>query len=238
MIKDLFDLSDLPEIEPRYNIAPTQDVLAIAINKEGESRPRLLRWGLVPSWAKDPSIGQKLINARAEGIAEKPSFRKAFEKRRCLIPADGFYEWMEVEEGEPEQGHAQKGLFGEEEPEPPRSKKPKTIKQPFHIGLQGFRPFAFAGLWEVWRQDPESEPLVSCTIITTTPNELVRPLHDRMPVILPPESFDAWLDHDAPLEMVQALLQPYPSEEMACYAVSTLVNSPRNEGAECIEPLE
>ncbi|HVL38155.1 MAG TPA: SOS response-associated peptidase [Fimbriimonadaceae bacterium] len=248
-IVDLFDLSEVPEMPPRYNIAPTQDVVAVVLDKHGEKRARLLRWGLVPSWAKDPTIGQRMINARREGINDKPAFRKAFERRRCLIPADGFFEWMEVEEPAQEgapavsTGHAQQGLFGDEFPEapgPPRNRqsaKRRTRKQPFYIGLTDFRPFAFAGLWEYWKGE-DQEPLVTCTIITTEPNDLVRPMHDRMPVILPREAHELWMDQSAPEDAVLGLLEPYPSAGMAAYPVDPIVNSPQNEGPECVRPVE
>lgn len=191
----------------RYNIAPTQNVLAI-IERHGERRAGFLRWGLVPSWAKDPSIGQKLLNARAETVGDKPSFRQAIAKRRCLILADGFYEW--------------------------RQEGGKRI--PIRFTLRSGEPFAFAGLWESWRQ-PDGDMLHTCTIITTTPNDLVATVHDRMPVILTPEAEEMWLDtsiRDSAL--LRSLLAPYPTEEMRGYAVSTIVNSPMTDTAACIAP--
>ena len=169
----------------------------------------MLRWGLIPSWAKDPKIGNQCINAKAETVSEKPSFRSAFKKRRCLVIATGFYEWQVQE-------HA---------------------KQPMWIGRRDKRPFAFAGLWEHW-QPAEGDVIESCTIITTEPNELMSPIHNRMPVILVPASYDQWLDPTFQhIEPLNALLRPYPSEELTAYPVSTLVNNPRHDVPQCLEPV-
>lgn len=195
------------DYRPRYNIAPGQPVL-IVLADDGGARAERARWGLVPPWAEDPAIGNRLINARAESAAQKPAFRHAFRRRRCLIPADGFFEW-------------QKGPHG---------------KIPFYIRHVGRRPFTFAGLWEEWRPDPESPPLRTCTILTTDANPLVRPIHARMPVILPPGERERWLDPDADPRTLAPLLQPYPRDDLEAYRVSTLVNSPRNDRPECIEP--
>lgn len=208
-LREQFPLFELPEESvPRYNVAPTQLILAVR-QAEGEARPRgvFLRWGLVPSWADDLAIGNRLINARADTVAQKPSFRAAFKKRRCLILADGFYEW--IKEG----------------------KK----KQPYHIRLKDGAPFAFAGLWEFWKKDEEIE---SCTILTTDANDTIRPLHDRMPVILEPRDFKRWLD-PAPGDpgVLLEMLRPYPAEQVTLAPVSVLVNNPRNERAECVVPL-
>jgi len=194
---------------PRYNIAPSQGVLAV-INDEGENRAGFLRWGLIPSWAKEQAIGDRMINARAETVAEKPSFRRALQKRRCLILADGFYEW----------------------------KKEGKRKVPMYISLRLHEPFAFAGLWETWKP-PTGEPIHSCTIITTTPNSLMAPIHDRMPVILPRKAEALWLDRtvEDPQKLLP-LLASYSAKEMEAYAVSALVNSPRNDIPACIEPAE
>lgn len=183
---------DLP---PRYNIAPTQTVAAIAQLPEHTQRQWLpLRWGLIPSWAKDMAIGSKLINARSETVAAKPSFRSAFKHRRCLIPTNGFYEWQP--------------LGG--------SKK----KQPYFIGLQNDDPFTLAGLWERW-ESPEGDILETCTILTTTANELVSPIHDRMPVILQTQDYDQWLDPNfKQADKLQGLLKPYPAAAMQAYPVS------------------
>ena len=193
------------EVEPRYNIAPTQRLPVLT-----QERPRhlqLMRWGLIPSWAKDPSIGSKMINARAETLAEKPAFREALQQRRCLIPADGFYEWQQTG-------------FG---------------KLPQHIHLISGSLLTFAGLWDRWR-DGEGRELRSFTIITTTPNALMAIIHDRMPVIIPPEKRDLWLDPAASLAEVQALLVPLPDGLLQTETVSDLVNSPRNDGPEVLLP--
>jgi putative SOS response-associated peptidase YedK len=194
---------------PRYNISPSQPVAVIANNQRDELD--FFVWGLIPSWAKDPSIGDRMINARAETLAEKPSFRSAFRRRRCLIPATGFFEWQQV----------------------PGQKS----KQPMHIRLQSGAPFAFAGLWESW-SSPDGSLVLSCTIITTQPNELMAPIHNRMPVILPAAAYDAWLDPgEPPASTLSALLKPYPAGEMTAYPVSTLVNSPANDLPGTIQPL-
>lgn len=210
VIAQQFALDDPPLFKPRYNIAPSQSIAAIRIDPDATTRKFvMLRWGLIPSWAKDPKIGNQCINAKAETVAEKPSFRSAFKKRRCLVIADGFYEWQR-------QG---------------------AHKQPMWIGRRSKRPFAFAGLWE-HRKPTEGEPLETCTIITTEPNELMQPIHNRMPVILAPASYDQWLD---PIfqqtETLKALLRPYPSEELTAFPVSTLANNPRHDAPQCLEPV-
>ena len=204
------EVIDLP---PRYNVAPSQTVAAIAQFLENNQRQWLpLRWGLIPSWAKDMAIGYKLINARSETVAEKPSFRSAFKHRRCLIPTNGFYEWQP--------------LVG--------SKK----KQPYFIGLQNDDPFALAGLWERW-ESLEGDILETCTILTTTANELVSPIHDRMPVILQPQDYDQWLDPNfKQADKLKGLLKPYPATAMQAYPVSIKVNSPKNDSPECSQRLD
>jgi len=210
VIAEQFKITNPPLFTPRYNIAPSQPIAAIRIDPDTATRTLvMLRWGLIPSWAKDPKIGNQCINAKAETVAEKPSFRSAFKKRRCLVIATGFYEWQV-------QGRA---------------------KQPIWIGLRSKRPFAFAGLWEQWKP-PEGEPLETCTIITTEPNDLMAPIHNRMPVILSPASYDQWLDLSfQQVEPLKALLRPYPSEELTAYPVSTLVNNPRHDASQCLEPV-
>ena len=195
-------------IEPRYNIAPSQPVAVVP--NDGQNRLDFFVWGLIPSWAKDPSIGNRLINARAESLAEKPSFRSAFRRRRCLVLADGFYEW--------------------------RQEPGRKTKTPMYIQLQDGRPFAFAGLWENWNS-PDGSNILSCTIITTEPNSLMSNIHNRMPVILPHEKFDAWLDPEEqePARLSQ-LLAPYPPDIMQAHPVSMLVNSPANESPDCVVP--
>ena len=213
----------LPNWPARFNVAPTQNVPAVRLKTQaGSAGPDAalerelvaLRWGLVPYWAKDLSIGARMINARAESLAEKPAFRAAFRARRCLIPADSFYEW----------------------------RKTPTGKQPYRIGLDGGTPaemplFAFAGLWERWDKAGDGVPVESCTIVTTDANELLRPIHERMPVILAPADYAAWLDPATPLQVAYALLKPYPAEAMTAYPISTRVNSVRNDDAGCIAVL-
>lgn len=203
-----FSVAVPEEIEARYNIAPTQAILAIRSTEAGRAAT-WLKWGLVPSWAKDASMGARLINARSETVAEKPAFREAFKRRRCIIPADGFYEWQRLGER----------------------------KQPFFFHLNDDRPFGFAGLWEQWA-GPVGKQLESCTILTTEANEVLRPVHDRMPVILPASDYELWLDEDARKdELRKELLRPYPAEEMNAYPVSLMINSPRNQGANLVEQL-
>ena len=195
---------------PRYNIAPHQTIPVVYTPQTARVLAGF-RWGLVPSWAKDPAIGQKMINARSETVTEKPSFRTALVRRRCLIPADGFYEWLKHEDGS---------------------------KHPVHFRLLSGEPFAFAGLWEEWR-DPQSEsPLRTCTILTTSANETVGRVHDRMPVILPPDAERLWLDAAVrDTDMLRALLTPYPDALMESFAVSRRVNSSASEGADLLAPL-
>ena len=195
------------DFQPRYNVAPQQPVLAV-LRRDDVLRAEPLRWGLIPFWAKDPAIGNKMINARAETVAEKPAYRAAFGKRRCVVIADGFYEWRA-------------GAGG---------------KQPMRIRLASQAHFAMAGLWESWRP-PEGEPVLTCTVITTTANDHMRAIHDRMPVILDSAAAQLWLNPAAPAADLSALLAPYPGE-LDSYPVSRLVNSPRNESAECIAPMQ
>ena len=210
VIADQFEVNEPPLFKPRYNIAPSQQVATIRLNPEAAKRECvMLRWVLIPSWAKDPKIGNQCINAKGETVAEKPSFRAAFKKRRCLVIADGFYEWQ---------------LQGKQ-------------KQPMWIGLKSKRPFAFAGLWEHWTP-AEGEPIESCTIITTEPNKLMQNIHNRMPVILTPHDYDLWLDPTMQqVETVKPLLRPFTSEELVAYPVSTLVNNPRHDAPQCLEPV-
>lgn len=203
------DLGKIPsEWIPRYNTAPTQEVPVV---RDSNARDvDMLRWGLIPFWAKDESIGYKLINARSETLAEKPSFRSAFAKRRCLILADGFYEWQKA---------ASKG----------------GQKVPFRFMLKDKKPFTFAGLWESW-QSPDKNEIISCTIITCEANEVVGKIHDRMPVILDKDNCWKWLE-DSPEKDLTALLKPYPHEGMEAYTVSTRVNNPRIEDPQLIQPI-
>ena len=194
--------------ELRYNIAPTQLIPAV-LESDGERIIDELRWGLIPSWAKDESIGNKLINARAETLAEKPSFRNAFRSHRCIIPASGFYEW---------------------------AKKGTGAKQPYYFYLKDKDVFGFAGLYEEWTNKETGELLETCTIITTEANEVLEPVHDRMPVILKAENYDQWLDpKETDTGRLEKLLVPYPAEEMASHAVSRAINNPSVDSPELIE---
>jgi putative SOS response-associated peptidase YedK len=199
---------DLP---PRYNIAPTQQILAVrqSIGREGREAV-LLRWGLIPHWAKDPSIGNRMINARAETVGEKPAFRSAFRTRRCLVPSSGFYDW----------------------------KKEEGRKQPYFIRPRGRSSFAFAGLWEQWR-GPEGSLVESCTLITTEANELISQLHDRMPAILSPSEYALWLDPGvSDGTRLIPLLRPYPAKELETFPVGAFVNNPKMDDSRCIAPAK
>jgi putative SOS response-associated peptidase YedK len=205
----LFGLGpDAPEVEPRWNIAPTQYVPAVRADEAGRRTLSLLYWGLVPGWAKEKAIGARMINARAETLAEKPSFRNAYRRRRCLVLADGYYEWQ----------------------------RSGALKQPHYIRLASGEPFAMAGLWERWRDPQSGSPLESCTIVTTTPAASIAHLHDRMPVILSPESHGIWLAPDREQsEVIDRLLGP-TGLDLAASPVSRQVNNARNEGPGLVEP--
>jgi putative SOS response-associated peptidase YedK len=195
--------------KPRYNIAPSQPVACIRMGSDQAWQVELIRWGLVPSWADDVKIGYKMINARAETVGEKPSFRSAFKNRRCLIVADGWYEWQ-----------ASGG-----------------VKRPYHLHFADRRPFCFAGLWERWNKQ-EGDPLETCTIITTSACDDTASVHDRMPAIVPPDEYLAWLDPDfQDREHLESLLQPWAVGGLQATEVSRRVNVPKNEGPECIESL-
>ena len=209
-LQDSFTDYNFPtKFAPRFNIAPTQPVLTIP--NDGRQKADFFIWGLIPTWAKDPSIGNRLINARGETLAEKPSFRGSFKHKRCLILADGFYEWK---------------------------KQPGTkTKIPHFIHMKDRQPFAFAGLWDEWNS-PDGSQIRSCTIVTTEPNDFMAPIHNRMPVILPPDAYAQWLDTTPQSrEKLDPLIKPYPAEKMAAYPVSTLVNNPKNDHAECVVPV-
>jgi putative SOS response-associated peptidase YedK len=210
ILASLFHLREVPDLPQRFNIAPTQSVAVVRPSAETGSRELvMLRWGLIPSWAADPAIGNSLINARSETVATKPSFRSAFRQRRCLVVADGFYEWQ---------------------------KRPGGKKQPYYFRLGDGRPFAFAGLWERWQKG--EEPVESCTLLTTTANATVRPVHERMPVILQPAAYDQWLDsRGQKAEEVLPLLQPYAGADLTAYPVGTQVNNARHNGPDCVAPL-
>jgi putative SOS response-associated peptidase YedK len=210
-LRDAFPGLTFPDAErmaPRYNIAPSQLVAVVA--NDGKNAVEFFKWGLVPSWAQDPEIGNRMINARAESLAEKPSFRAAYKRRRCLVLADGFYEWKPM----------------------PGSK----TNTPMLIKMKSGEPFAFAGLWEPWHPD-QADALLSCTIITTTPNALMEKIHNRMPVILKPEAYPLWLDpSEQTPDKLDKLLKPYPASQMAAFPVSRLVNDPKNDSPDCIKP--
>jgi putative SOS response-associated peptidase YedK len=198
------DETDLPSLPPRYNIAPTQEVLAV-VQRETNREARMLQWGLIPFWSKEP---KGIINARVETIAEKASFNESFQKRRCLIFADGFYEWE-------------------------RSGK---ISQPYYFQLKGGEPFAFAGIWDKWRAN--DRVITSCAIITTRANELLATIHTRMPVILPPELYDFWLNEDSREPELKEILMPFPASEMSSHAVSYEVNDVKNDGEHLLRRVE
>lgn len=208
-IKACFALTEVHEIAPRYNICPTQPVEVVRVRPEGQSRElRPVIWGLLPPWAKDIAISGKLMNARSETLTSKPTFRNAFRRRRCLIPTDGFYLWLQDTGG----------------------------KQPYLIRLKSRELFAFAGLWEIWC-GPNGEEIESCTIITTDANELVRRYHDRMPVIVHAGDYDLWLDRKVEdTALLQPLLSPYDAAQMDAVPVSKRLNSPTNDDRACIEP--
>jgi putative SOS response-associated peptidase YedK len=199
-------LPDPPEMlaEPSYNVAPTQYVPAVRLGNDGQRRIVLLKWGLIPAWANDPAIGNRMINARAETVADKPAFRDAFRRRRCILPADGFYEW----------------------------KRDGRHNQPYYIHRADDQPFGLAGLWERWAGGPEV--IESCTILTTSPNDLMRPIHDRMPVILSAADYDPWLDPRSDLAHLASLLGPFPDGELATQPVSPYVNDPKHNDQKCL----
>lgn len=198
----------LPPLAPRYNIPPGTDILVIR-QRSGERRADLLRWGLVPHWASDPSIGNRMINARVESAFEKPAFRAAMQARRCLIPADVFYEWQ--------------GVPGRKQ------------KQPYAVQRKDGEPFALGGLWEFWRPQAGDEGLATCTILTTRPNDLLAPVHDRMPVIVPEHRYEAWLNPESPVEVVRPLLAPFPADLLLAWRITRRVNDPAADDASVLE---
>jgi putative SOS response-associated peptidase YedK len=208
-LRQRFPIGESVEIRPRFNVAPTDHVVSVTTDREGAPRGELLRWGLVPHWAPDPSVGARMINARAESVAEKPAFRDLLDRRRCLIVADGFYEWQ------PREG---------------------MRKQPWWVTRADHAPFAFAGLWTTWRSAPDVEPLRTCTIITTRASTSLTAIHPRMPVILPPEAEAAWLDHGTAREHVLDLLQPAPDDGTTARPVGFAVNSARHDEPDCLDP--
>jgi putative SOS response-associated peptidase YedK len=207
-IRARFPVGESVQIARRYNVAPGDDVLAVTTDREGAARGELLSWGLVPSWAATPKTGLKMINARVETVAQRPAYRRAFERYRCLIIADGFYEWQTQATGP---------------------------KRAFHITRGDREPFAFAGLWSIWGP-PEGPRLRSCTILTTRANATVAPLHDRMPVILAPEQEQQWLDRGTPQAALNDLLGGISAEQTALTPVGPAVNDARYDGPECLAP--
>lgn len=207
-IRARFPVGESVEIVPRYNVAPGDQVLAVTADREGAPRGELLRWGLVPTWAGSPQTGLKMINARVETVAERPAYRRAFERFRCLILADGFYEWRAL---------------------------PNAHKQPHHIARVDGEPFAFAGLWSVWRGD-DGSALRSCAILTAAANAAVAPLHDRMPVILAPRHERTWLDPRTPPGILRTLVRGLPASQTAIRPVGSAVNDARYDGPECLAP--
>lgn len=219
----LFQLDEFLDLIPQYNIAPGQDVYAVRGINIRDERQRTaspkdytkevapLKWGLIPFWSKDPTIGNKLINSRSETVAEKPAFREAFKNRRCLIPTDGFYEWQKQKQGP---------------------------KQPYFIHMKDNQPFAYGGIWEQWKNS-EGKKIETFSILTTSPNEIVKPIHNRMPVIIDSKDFDIWLNPTVqePVEL-KPLLEPYDDSKMDAYPISMFVNSPSNKGEQCITKLE
>jgi putative SOS response-associated peptidase YedK len=212
-LRQRWPLGESVEIEQRFNVAPGDQLVTVGV-REGVPTGRMLRWGLVPPWARDPSIGYRMINARAETVAEKPAFRSSFARRRCLILADGFYEWQR-------QGRA---------------------KQPFHVTRADGRPFAFAGLWTGWKdpaiEDEDRAWLRTCTIVTTEANDKITGIHPRMPVMLEPDEEQIWLDPERPQDELLRLLHPLPEEETSFRAVSRAVNNARYDGPECLADAE
>ncbi|MHA1531649.1 MAG: SOS response-associated peptidase [Candidatus Heimdallarchaeota archaeon] len=218
----LFQLNEFLELPPQYNIAPGQDIYAVRgiIVRDEQRRTAAtnnfqkevvpLKWGLIPFWAKDPSIGNRMINSRSETVSEKPSFKAAFKNHRCLIPADGFYEWQKKRDGP---------------------------KQPYFIHLKENKPLALAGIWDKWKS-PEGKEVESCSILTTEPNKVVEPIHKRMPVIIDPKDFDLWLNpENKEIDEVKPLLKPYDADKMEAYPVPLYVNKPENKGEQCITKL-
>lgn len=208
-VAELFGLASVPELRPRYNIAPTQEIAIVRRDSAGRRELATARWGLIPFWAKTQEEGARMINARAETVASKPAFRGALRARRCLVPADGFYEWRRI----------------------------GTRKQPYYFTLRDGRPFAFAGLWERW-EGGAGAAVESCAIITTSPNEVVAEVHDRMPVILDRADYETWLDASkGDLERVTALLRPWPAAGLRAFPVSLAVNNPAADDPGLVTPL-
>lgn len=207
-VAEHYQLPEVPFVVPRYNIAPTQPVAAVRLSGSGAREMTFFQWGLIPSWAKDPSMGSKMINARSETAEEKPAFRAAFKRRRCLLPATGFFEWRAVD----------------------------GRKQPMYIHAAGGGLFSLAGLWEIW-QSPDGGMLETCTILTTSPNALMEPIHNRMPVIIDPPDYAMWLAADTPLDQLHHLLRPFDAAPLDAFPVGTAVNKPQNDTPDIIVPV-
>ncbi|MDX5476284.1 MAG: SOS response-associated peptidase [Bacillaceae bacterium] len=205
---DAFQITNSFSVDERYNIAPSQEILAI-IQDGIERRAGKLKWGLIPPWAKEPSIGNKMINARGETLHEKPSFKKAFQSKRCIIPCTGFYEWQKTEEG----------------------------KKPMLIQVKDEKVFGLAGLWEKWIHPESNQPVFSCTVVTTEPNELMADIHNRMPVILHKSDESSWLNSQEDIKTVKSLIKAFPAGQMYFSEVSTAVNSPKTDDRTCIQSI-
>jgi putative SOS response-associated peptidase YedK len=203
-------LHDVPAWEPRYNVCPTQDQLAVRL-RDGEPETVRLRWGLVPPWATDLGVGAGMINARGETVDTKLAFRDAFRARRCMILVDGFYEWRAI----------------------PGVKR----RVPYAVRMEGGTPFVLAGLWESWHAKGASEAIETCTVVTTAANALMAPIHDRMPVILDPSVYGVWLDPTTPSAIAAGIVRPYDGPGLCAYPVSTYVNSPAHDDSQCLEPI-
>ena len=206
-----FGITELPPLVPRYNIPPSSDILVVR-ERKGVTGAEMIRWGLVPSWAKDPAIGNRMANVRSDTALEKTSFRAAMQKRRCLIPSDVFFEWQDV----------------------PGQKR----RKPYAVAIRDGEIFALGGLWEAWRAKESGEWLITCAILTTEPNELLEPIHDRMPVIIQPDQYRAWLDGSTTMDDVRRLVAPYSADAMRTWEVSFRVNDPRTDDATVIAPVD
>ncbi|MCZ7660774.1 MAG: SOS response-associated peptidase [Xanthobacteraceae bacterium] len=226
VLRALFGYPEQPNFPPRYNVAPTQPVPVVRFS-EGRRQFALVRWGLIPSWVKDPRGFTLLINARGESAAEKPAFRAAMKRRRCLVPADGFYEWRRI-------GLARPG----DDRDASRRQPARTVaaKQPFFIHARDSRPLAFAGIWETWT-GPDGEEMETAAIVTTAANRTLQPIHDRMPVIVPPAAFDLWLDPNVDADAASAVIAPAPDDLLEAYEISTAVNRTVNDSADLIARL-
>jgi putative SOS response-associated peptidase YedK len=206
-----YGVSDVPEQVPRWNIPPSSDILVVR-ERKGVTEAEMIKWGLVPSWAKDPSIGNRMANVRSDTALEKSSFRAAMQKRRCLIPADVFYEWQDV----------------------PGQKR----RKPYAVAVNGGEIFALGGLWEAWRAKEGGEWVITCAILTTEPNELLEPIHDRMPVIIRPDDYESWLSPSTVMGEVRRLVSPFSADEMKTWEIGLLVNDPKTDDARVIAPID